>query len=121
MAFANIVKEWNLKIEDIVEASRRAETRSAEDRILTAKRRQAAREGKKLVEAGIKKPKVGRGLTVKAVQIAIDGVPQSRIVRGKLLRAVNALAKHNKKKAVTTAELFGETKRRVGPKPVGKK
>lgn len=116
--FAEIVKEWGLKAEDIVAASQRNEVRSAEDSILAVQRRNAVRGGKKLVEAGIKKPRLGRGLTVKSVEQAIAGAPQSRIVRGKLVRAFKVLAKLKKKTAPNAIELFGETKRKKGAAPV---
>jgi hypothetical protein len=116
--FAEVVKEWGLKPEDIVAASQRMEVRSAEDTLLAIARRNAVKGGKKLVEAGIKKPRLGRAITVKAVEQAIAGAPQSRIVRGKLVRAMKVLAKLKKKTAPSAIELFGEAKRKKGKAPV---
>jgi hypothetical protein len=120
--FAEVVKEWGVKPEDIVAASKRVEVRSAEDNLLAVARRRAARGDKKLVEAGIKKPRLGRALTVKAVEQAIAGTEQSRIVRGKLTRAMKKLAKLKKKAEPSVMDLFGETKRKKGKAPTkGKK
>ena len=120
--FEEIVKEWGVKPEDIVAASKRMEVRSSADTRLARDRRLAVRgEGKKLVDANLKKPKLGRALTVKAVQEAIAGKPQSRIVRGKLVRALNQLGKLKKKDKVDAIALFGEVNRRKGKAPVKKK
>ncbi len=118
--FEEVVKQWGVSAEDIVAASKAMEVRSADDRTLALERRQAVKAGKKLSEAGLKKPRLGRALTVKAVQQAIAGVPQSRIVRSKLVRALNQLAKHKKKEAVNAISLFGEAKRKKGEPPAKK-
>ena len=115
--FAEVVKEWGVKPEDIVAASQRNEVRNAADNILAIQRRNAVKGDKKLVESGLKKPRLGRGVTVKAVEQAIAGAPQSRIVRGKITRAMKQLAKLKKKTAPTVIELFGEAKRRKGEAP----
>jgi hypothetical protein len=119
--FAEVVKEWGVSAEQIVAASKRNEVRSAEDTLTAIARRNAVKGGKKLVEAGIKKPRLGRGITVKAVEQAIAGAPQSRIVRGKIVRAFKVLAKLKKKTAPNAIELFGEAKRKKGKAPVSKK
>ncbi|MCC6809816.1 MAG: hypothetical protein IT381_20470 [Deltaproteobacteria bacterium] len=115
--FAEVVKEWGVKPEEIVAASQRIEVRSAEDNLVAIARRNAVKGGKKLVEAGLKKPRLGRGITVKAVEQAIAGAPQSRIVRGKLTRAMKQLAKLKKKKELAVNDLFGEAKRKKGEPP----
>jgi hypothetical protein len=118
--FAETVKDWGVTPEQIVAASKAMEVRSAEDRELATSRRQARQQDKKLSEANIAKPALGRALTLKSVQQAIAGSSQSRIVRSKLVRALNQLAKAKKKTAVDAISLFGETKRRRGQPPVKK-
>ncbi len=120
MSFAETLKTLGVTAEDIVKTSHLLEPRSAEERSHAAARRRAVQAGKKLSEAGLKKPKIGRALTAKSVQEATAGHPQSRQQRGKLLRAVNALAKRAKKKELSAIDLFGEAKRRKGKVPTKK-
>ena len=115
--FEEVVKEWGVKPEDIVAASQKLEVRSHEETKLARDRRNAVKAGKKLTEAGIKKPKIGRALSLKAVQQALAGQEQSRQVRGKLVRAMNQLAKWKKKGKIDAIGLFGETKRKKGKAP----
>lgn len=119
--FSEVFSELKAKPQDLVVASAGCEIRTSDDSHNALLRRQAVRAGKKTAEAGIKKPKLGRGLTVKAVNDAIAGAPQPRLVRGKLVRAVNSLRKKTKKTPLTAIELFGDTKRRVGKPPSKKK
>jgi len=118
--FADLVKEWAVSPEDIVKASNVSEARSSADRELSTKRRQVRNAGKKITEEGVKKPKLGRALTLKSVQIAMNGTEQPRLVRGKLVRALNQLAKMKKKTALTAIDLFGEVKTKRGKPPAKK-
>lgn len=119
--FAEVLKSLAADAKAVAEVSRKLERHNAKDHELVRQRRRVAVAGKKLSEANIAKPRTGRGLTVKAVELAVTGATQPRRVRAKLLRAVNAIAKHKKKNAVTAVELFGEAKVKVGKPPVKKK
>ena len=115
--FAEVIQSLNITEQELVLASCAAEKRTAEQSRHAFVRHQTKKAGKKTEEANLPKPPTGRALTRKSIVDALAGNPQSRIVRGKLVRAVNILAKHKKKAAPMTAiDLFGETKRKVGKK-----
>ena len=121
MSFTDTLKTLGASAADLVATSRLLERHNSEERKQALTRRALVAAGKKIVEEKPVKPKSGRALTIKSVGLAEAGHPQTRVVRAKLLRAVNSLAKRGKKKEMTSLELFGETKRRVGKAPVKKK
>ena len=121
MSFTDTLKTLGASADDLVATSRLLERHNSDERKQALTRRALVNAGKKLAEEKPAKPKTGRALTVKSVVQAQAGQPQTRLVRAKLLRAVNALSKRNKKKELTSLELFGETKRRVGKAPTKKK
>lgn len=119
--FAEVLKTLSADAQAVADVSSKLEGHNAQDHELVRQRRAARVAGKKTSEAGVKKPRSGRGLTLKSVQAATTGAVQPRRVRAKLLRAVNAIAKHKKKPVVTAVDLFGEAKAKVGKPPVKKK
>jgi hypothetical protein len=111
------------KIDTAVLARRSAqlEARSEEDRTLalkrSAKRRDKEAQAKPYAELGIGKPKSGRGVSAQQLQAALTDQPLPPRVRGKIVRAVNALLTKRGDAPVTPAALFGDIKPRQGSKP----
>ena len=63
------------------------------------------------------KPKSGRGVTEKHLAAALAGKALPKKVRGKFLRAANALLEKKKEPAATMQDLFGDVKAIAGKKP----
>ncbi|WP_224245176.1 hypothetical protein [Hyalangium gracile] len=82
-----------------------------------AKRHDKDTQGKSYAELGIAKPKSGRGVSEQQLRAAIADQPLPPRVRGKIVRAVNALLTKKGGEQVTHAALFGDTKPRKGVKP----
>lgn len=105
----------------IARLSSQLEAHSEEDRTLTqkrwAKRRDKDAQAKPYSELGLGKPKSGRGVSAQQLQAAIADQPLPPRVRGKIVRAVNALLSKKGGQTVTPADLFGDIKPRKGAKP----
>jgi len=88
-----VLERHGITMDDVLRESRRLETSRASDRRLALARQCLRRRepGRSYVDAGIAKPRSGRPLGRKHVQLASAGGRLSRRARGKLLRAVNAL------------------------------
>lgn len=102
--------------------SKRIETWDAGSRTLLVKRvaKRADKETapKKYEELNLAKPaQLGRGVSEKQVQAAIDEKPVARKVRTKILRAVNTILTAKKETAVDMKALFEGTKHKPGKKP----
>lgn len=102
--------------------SKRIETWDAASRTLMVKRvaKRADKETatKKYEELNLAKPaQLGRGVTEKQVQAAIDEKPVARKVRSKILRAVNTILTSKKETAVDMKALFEGSTAKVGKKP----
>jgi hypothetical protein len=77
---------------------------------------------KKYTESNIEKPKqMGRGVTEKAVNMALAEKPVSRKTRTKILKSVNTILTGKKQAAVEMKALFEGSKARAGKKPVVEK
>ncbi|HEX8536582.1 MAG TPA: hypothetical protein VF664_03905, partial [Cystobacter sp.] len=78
------------------------------------KRRDKEKQGKPYAELGIGKPKSGRGVSEQQVHAALEDKPLPPKVRGKLVRAVNAVLSKKGGSAVTFQALFGEVAAQKG-------
>ncbi|MCA2978029.1 MAG: hypothetical protein INH41_25875 [Myxococcaceae bacterium] len=118
----NFLESKQLSAKQVHTTSKRIETWDAESRTLlvkrVAKRADKERAAKKYDELNLAKPKqMGRGVTEKQVQAAIEDKPVARKVRSKILRAVNTLLTSKKESAVDMKTLFEGTKHKAGKKP----
>lgn len=119
--FAEILTTHKIQDDEILKVSHALETRTSEDRKLAFARRKSKLVGKKLVEAAMAKPKIGRAVTMKSVNEAKSGLKQTRLVRGKLTRAVNSLLKKRGQAEMLAVELFAEVPRKRGAVVLKKK
>jgi hypothetical protein len=114
---SDFLKENGLKVEDLVARSSVIERTQIADRDLMTKRINARRQKKTYAELNIEKPKaLGRGVSAAALGRALQGVPQPRIVRKKILRAVNSLLASKKSETTEWRKLFQDTPARHGEK-----
>jgi hypothetical protein len=114
---SDFLKEQGIKPEDLVARSKHIETQHIADRDLSAKRRMARANKKTYAELSLDKPKaLGRPLTITALNKAMGGTPQPRLVRKKILRAVNSALVSKKAEAVDWRKLFADVPSRKGEK-----
>ncbi len=117
---SDLCAENGITPEALVATSKALEAQSVADRELLVKRADARRvkdKDKKTEEAEIAKPAgLGRGVSICTVQRAWDGAPQARLVRKKILRAVNAQLASQKKDAVDVRAAFGDVGSKKGKK-----
>jgi hypothetical protein len=118
----NFLESKQISPRQVHTTSKRIETWDAESRTLlvkrVAKRADKERAAKKYDELNLAKPKqMGRGVTEKQVQAAIEDKPVARKVRSKILRAVNTLLTSKKESAVDMKTLFEGTRHKAGKKP----
>ncbi len=73
-----------------------------------AKRRGTETKDKKYDELNIKKPALGRGISLHQIEAAVAGKAQPRKVRTKLFRAVNHVLTHKKQPALTDFKVLFE-------------
>lgn len=116
--FKQFLDEKQLKPETLVRLSNQLEARAEDDRKLalqrSGKRRDKENQGKPYAELGIGKPKSGRGVSVQQVTAALEDQPLPPKVRGKLVRAVNAVLSKKGGQPVDFKALFGEVPVREG-------
>ena len=97
--------------ERLLRTSMRIEASRPEDRVLRVARKQLRirRAGDKAgySEAGIGKPRSGRGVGEQSLLAALHDRPLPSAVRSKLVRAVNALIARSGSAAVDARALFG--------------
>ena len=108
--FSEFTQQNEITAAAIVAASKGLEDFTSADRELMSKRHIArrAKDKKSYEELNIgKAAHSGRGVSLNTVNRALAGAKLSRLTRGKLLRAVNALLVHQKKDAVDVLALFG--------------
>ncbi len=119
--FKQFLTDKQLPTELVVRVSSQLEARSEEDRLLAqkrwAKRHDKEAQPKKYEELGLQKPKSGRGVSLQQVNAALEDKPLPPKVRGKLVRAVNAVLSKKGGAAVDTQALFGEVTARRGASP----
>ncbi len=118
--FQQFLNDKQLDTRAISRVSARIEAHSDGDRLLThkrwAKRRNKDTQGKSYAELGIDKPKSGRGVSEQQLLAALADRPLPPKVRGKIVRAVNALLTRKGGEPVAPAALFGDIKPRAGAK-----
>ncbi|SEM85842.1 hypothetical protein SAMN05444354_12486 [Stigmatella aurantiaca] len=114
--FQQFLNEQKIDTRAVVRLSAQLEGHADEDRLLEhkrwAKRRDKDHQGKSYAELGIGKPKSGRGVSERQLQAALSDQPLPPRVRGKIVRAVNALLTKKGATAVAPAALFGDIKPR---------
>jgi hypothetical protein len=119
--FKQFLTDKQLPAETVVRVSSQLEARSEEDRLLSqkrwAKRQDKEAQTKKYEELGLQKPKSGRGVSLQQVNAALEDTPLPPKVRGKLVRAVNAVLAKKGGAGVDTQALFGEVPARRGASP----
>jgi hypothetical protein len=114
---SDFLKEHGIKPEDLVARSKHIESTHIADRELMTKRRAARRDKKTYAELNLAKPQaLGRSLTPTALKRAMEGAPQPRLVRKKILRAVNAALSSKKAEQVDWRKLFADVPSRKGEK-----
>ncbi|QRK07725.1 hypothetical protein JQX13_48385 [Archangium violaceum] len=116
--FKQFLSDQKLEPKTLVRLSSQLESRSEEDRKLAKqrsdKRRDKEKQGKPYAELGIGKPKSGRGVSVQQVNAALEDQPLPAKVRGKLVRAVNAVLSKKGGPPADFKSLFGEVPVRKG-------
>ncbi len=116
--FKQFLDAQQLEPRTLVRLSSQLEARSDADRKLAKqrsdKRRDKEKQGKPYAELGIGKPKSGRGVSVQQVNAALEDQPLPPKVRGKLVRAVNAVLSKKGGSPVDFKSLFGEVPVRKG-------
>lgn len=116
-SLSDFIKESGLSAEAIVKASTAIEQQSIQDREHLVVRETARRSKKSYAESGAaaEKPKgLGRGISEGTLGRALNGAPTSRVVRKKILRAVNDRLANSKKEPVTSKVLFGDVAMKKG-------
>ena len=108
--FSEFIQQNEITAAALVATSKGLENFTSSDRELMSKRHVArgAKDKKSYEELNLAKAAhSGRGVSINTVNRAIAGTKLSRLARGKLLRAVNALLVQQKKDAVDVLALFG--------------
>jgi hypothetical protein len=119
--FQQFLNDKKIDTAVIARLSAQLEAHDEEDRALTrkrwARRSDKDTQGKSYAELGLGKPKSGRGVSERQLQVALEDKQLPPRVRGKIVRAVNALLTKKGAEQVTPTALFGDIKPRQGPKP----
>lgn len=100
----------------IAVTSNRLEAFNPGDDLLLSKRKakRINEPDKKYAELNLAKPQSGRGVSEKAVGIALAGKPVTRKTRAKILKAVNTILTTKKQAAVEMKALFEGAEVRKG-------
>lgn len=119
--FQQFLSDKKIELTTLARRSSQLEAHAEEDRLLAqkrwAKRRDKENQPKSYQDLGLGKPKSGRGVSPQQLQAALADQPLPPRVRGKIVRAVNALVTQAGGAPVSPGELFGDIKPRSGPKP----
>ena len=93
-SLADFLTEQRISVEELLRVSRHLESWRGADRALAVRRRELRRgePGRSYAEAGIAKPRSGRALGRKHVQLALSGIRLPRVARAKLVRALTVIA-----------------------------
>ncbi|NMO18433.1 hypothetical protein HPC49_11530 [Pyxidicoccus fallax] len=117
-AFQQFLNEKQITPDTLLRLSRQLEAHGDTDRVLVRKRadkrRDKEKQGKSYQELELGKPKSGRGVSTQQLQAALGDQPLPTRVRGKLVRAVNAVLTKKGGGAVDAAALFGAVPVRKG-------
>ena len=112
---SDFLNEQGIKPESLVDVSQDLERLSPEERTTMVSRGQARKDKKAYAELNLAKPAGrGRGLTMGSLHRAMLGQPVPRLVRHKVVRAVNAVLASAKKDAVDVRPLFGDVPSKKG-------
>lgn len=118
-SFQQFLNDKQISQETLLRLSRQLEAHTDEDRTLARKRADKRRgtdtKDKPYAELGLGKPRSGRGISAQQLSAALGDQPLSPRVRGKLVRAVNAVLTKKGGGAVDSKALFGEVPVRSGP------
>jgi hypothetical protein len=116
--FQQFLSEKQITTGTLLRLSRQLEVHSSDDRALSrkraGKRRDKETQGKSYAELELGKPRSGRGVSAQQVQAALGDQPLPPRVRGKLVRAVNAVLTKAGGGAVDAKALFGDVPARKG-------
>ena len=112
--FASYVQEMNLSVDKIFYCSARIERHRVEDRNLRVRREALRRQGQGngYGDAGVAKPRSGRGVSRQRIEAALAGHPLAPRVRAKLTRAVAALVTRTGGEMPDLRRLFGDVQGR---------
>ncbi len=104
---ADVLKTKGVDPRRVIVASRKLETRTAEDTALVAKKK-AMKDGKAEKDDAVlaQKPRSGRPVTGATMAKALEGRPLSGPAKTRITRAVNAVLAQKKKPETTLRELF---------------
>lgn len=117
---ADFLKDNNITPEQVVEVSKTVEHLNSDDRDKRVARESARRNKRSYEDASAAKPSaLGRGATMRAMNLALKGEPLTRTSRKKITRAVNSILQSQKKDVVEWRALFADVGARKG-KSVGK-
>ncbi|NTX14144.1 hypothetical protein HUA76_25395 [Myxococcus sp. CA056] len=118
-SFQQFLTEKQIASDTLLRLSRQLEAQAETDRTLKRKRSDKRRnkdtQGKSYTELSLAKPKSGRGVSGQQLHAALADQPLPRRVRGKLVRAINAVLSKKGSGAVDPKALFGEVAVRSGP------
>ncbi|MCK8496724.1 hypothetical protein [Myxococcus fulvus] len=116
--FQQFLTEKQIASDALLRLSHQLEAQGSDGRALarkrTSKRRDKETQGKSYTELSLAKPKSGRGVSSQQLQAALEDKPLPRKVRGKLVRAINAVLSKKGGAAVDSKALFGDTAIRSG-------
>ncbi|HZI15498.1 MAG TPA: hypothetical protein VE153_34320 [Myxococcus sp.] len=116
--FQQFLSEKQIRTDTLLRLSRQLEAHSSDDRALSrkraGKRRDKDTQGKSYADLSLGKPRSGRGVSAQQVQAALGDQPLPPRVRGKLVRAVNAVLTKAGGGAVDARALFGDVPARTG-------
>ncbi|MFP2958688.1 hypothetical protein ACLEPN_12770 [Myxococcus sp. 1LA] len=117
-SFQQFLTDKNIPSEKLLRLSRQLESNGSEGRTLRTKRVASRRgkdtQGKSYESLSIAKPKSGRGISTQQLQAALGDRPLPARVRGKLVRAVNAVLGKQGGSPVDAPTLFGVSPVRRG-------
>ncbi|WP_224361813.1 hypothetical protein [Hyalangium versicolor] len=120
-SFQQFLNDKQIDTKALTRLSAQLEAHSEEDAGLVhkrwAKRHDKDTQAKSYAELGIAKPRSGRGVSAQQLRAALADQPLPPRVRGKIVRAVNAVLAKEGGKPVTHATLFGDVRHRQGVKP----
>ncbi|MFO0723636.1 MAG: hypothetical protein U1E65_07650 [Myxococcota bacterium] len=112
---SDFLSENKISPEAVIKASAALETVSVEERTLNTARANARRLKKTYAELNLGKAKArGRGVTLDVLNRAMAGQPVPRLVRSKIVRAVNDRLVSAKKQPVDWRPLFADAKVKKG-------
>ncbi|MBM4377988.1 MAG: hypothetical protein FJ086_01580 [Deltaproteobacteria bacterium] len=117
--FEEVIRGAGLSAEQVLRRSATLERKGQEGRARAQARWKQRQLGEKKDYAGMARPPSGRGVSERQWEAALADRPLPGTVRGKLLRAVQAVLARRGLPPVDAAALFGTVPPRPGPKAKG--